>query len=106
MDLITVVAIGVSVLSSARLARLIVHDHWPPVVWVRKRWDLAVPERAGGGGWNVLLHCHVCMTVWTSFGVLLWGHLTDFNEVWWWVNIWLAVSYAAMYVVTFDGIDS
>lgn len=91
----------VTVVSAARLARLVVFDHWPPIVWLRTLWD----EKTGNSGWNLLLHCHICFTVWTAFGVLLWGYFADFNEAWWLVNGGLAAAYAAMYVVTFDGND-
>jgi hypothetical protein len=40
-----------------------------------------------------------------GLGVLLWGYLTDFNQVWWWVNGWLAVAYVAAIVVSYDGDD-
>lgn len=95
----------VTVLSAARLARLVVHDHWPPVSWLRRHWDSAVPDRTDKDGWNLLLHCHLCFAVWSAFGVLLWGYFTDWNTVWWMVNAGLGASYAAAYVVTFDGAD-
>jgi hypothetical protein len=95
----------VSVGSIARLGRLLVHDHWPPVSWLRSVWDRIVPERTDKDGWNLLLHCHYCLCVWLAFGVILWGYFTDWNLVWWLVNAPLAASYAAAILVTFDGDD-
>lgn len=95
----------VTVVSSARIARLVIHDHWPPVSWLRRTWDSAIPERTDKDGWNLLLHCHFCFAVWSTLGVLLWGYFTDWNAVWWVVNGWLAASYGAAYAVTFDGAD-
>lgn len=92
---IAVVAVG----SIARLARLLVHDHWPPVVWLRRHWDRHTD------GWNLLLHCHFCIAVWLAFAIILWGHFTDWNLVWWLINGSLAASYAAAFVVTYDGDD-
>lgn len=103
--LIVAVAIG----SIARMGRLLVHDHWPPAELLRDTWDKVVPpvtRRKGGRSWNLLLHCHFCITVWLSYGVLLWGYFTDWNLIWWLVNAPLAISYAAAYVVTYDGDDS
>lgn len=99
---LTAVAVAlVTVFSSARLARILVHDAWPPMKWVRREWD----RRTGHSEWNELLHCHFCMAVWTAAGVVLWGYFTDFDTVWWIVNSILAASYASAYVVTYDGAD-
>lgn len=99
---LTVIAVAlVTVFSSARLARLIVHDHWPPVAKFRDWWD----RRTGASDWNVLFHCHFCVSVYTTAGVVLWGYFTDFDTVWWIVNSILAASYASAYVVTYDGAD-
>lgn len=90
----------VATLATARLARLLVHDKWPPIKWFRERvWD------AHTEGWNLLFHCHFCMAVWIAAGVVAWGYLTDWQLAWWLVNGALAVSYAAAYVVTYDGDD-
>lgn len=96
-----VFAVLVSVLSAARIVRFVAFDHYPPIVWVRAQWDALTGE----SGWNLLGHCAYCLAPYTSLGVLLWGYFTDFNLVWWGVNIWLAVSYVAAIVVAYDGDD-
>jgi hypothetical protein len=91
----------VAALSTARLVRLAAFDHYPPARWVRDRWD----RWTGNSEWNLLGHCAYCLAPWVGLGVLLWGYLTDFNQVWWWVNGWLAVAYVAAIVVSYDGDD-
>lgn len=95
----------VAVVSTARIGRLLVHDHWPPVAWLRRTWDRFVPERTDKDGWNLLLHCHYCLCFWIAIGVVLWGYFTDWNLVWWLVNGSLAAAYAAAILVTYDGDD-
>lgn len=88
-----------TIFAVARLGRLLVHDHWPPVEWLRQWWDRHVVS------WNLLLHCHFCITVWLAFGSVLWGWAVHWNIVWILVHAGLAASYAAAYVVTYDGDD-
>lgn len=70
------------VLSSYRLARLLVHDAFPPIAWLRDKFT-GPYERAPGDPHRVtrvpywlayLWTCMWCMTVWTAGGVtvLVW----------------------------------
>lgn len=90
----------VAVFASARVARLIGFDSYPPVAWLRSKWDAHVT-----GDWNALVHCGYCSTPYITAADLLWGWLTDWQEAWWIVNIWLAAAYAAAIVVSYDGDD-
>lgn len=91
----------VLVFASARISRLFVHDHWPPAMWLRDRWDRTFSPT----GWGILLNCHFCFTVWSTMLVIGWGEISAYDR-WWWLGCgWLAASYAAAYVVTYDGDD-
>ena len=91
----------VGVFSSARITRLDVFDHWPPLVWIRDTWDRATAT----SGWNLLLHCAYCLGAWVTLGIFLWGYLTDWQTAWWLVNGILGASYATAIVVAYDGDD-
>lgn len=91
----------VLVLSSARLTRLVTQDPWPPMVWVRDRWD----ERTSESLWNDLLHCHWCFSPWATGVLLLWGWLTDLQTAWWVFNGWMAAAYLAAMVVERDEVE-
>jgi len=90
-----------TLVSSARITRLVVFDTWPPVQWVRDTWD----RFTATSGWNPLLHCPACFSVWAATGVVLWGYFTDWGTPWWIINGVLAAAYAAQYVVVYDGLD-
>lgn len=102
MSNFTWVAVAVvTILSTARITRLVVFDHWPPSIWLRMTWDRLTHD----GKWSTLIHCGYCFAVWAGLGVVLWGYFVDFNTIWWVVNGWLGASYAAAIVVAFDGDD-
>lgn len=87
--------------ASARIARLIGFDSYPPVVWLRIKWDNATHN----SDWNKLIHCGYCSTPYIAAADGGWGWVTHFQLAWWIVNIWLAASYAAAYIVSYDGDD-
>jgi carbon starvation protein CstA len=87
-----VAAVLVTVVAAARLTRLLVQDTFPPVRWLRDRWDVLTE----GSTWNMLMHCHWCMGAWTTLLVGGSGLLSGFHTVWWVVAGW----FAAMYVVS------
>lgn len=89
------------VVGSARVARLIGFDTYPPVAWLRSKWD----QYTSGSDWNSLVHCGYCSTPYLVAANLAWGYFTDWQSAWWIVNIWLAASYAAAMVVAYDGDD-
>lgn len=89
---------AVTVLSAARLTRLAVYDDFPPVAWVRDRYESKAP-----GKWKLLALCGFCASFWVTLAVVLWGWLTDFNEVWWIINAVFGASYLAASYVARDG---
>lgn len=89
----------VVVLSSARLTRLLVNDKFPPILWVRNKYE----DATDGSGWQRLTMCPYCMSFWITLTVVLWGWLTDWQTAWWVVNSIFAASYLAAIVVIYDG---
>ena len=65
----------VSVVSAARITRLVTVDDLPPVAWVRNKYA----QWTGDSDWGLLLFCGYCFGVWAAFGVVLWGWLVDFD---------------------------
>jgi hypothetical protein len=99
--LVVIGAVIVGVMSAARLTRLITQDSFPPVVWFRMKWD----DRTDGSGWNILFHCHWCLSLWVTLPILLWGMLSGL-DMWWWIfNGWLAAGYAAAMIVERDEVE-
>ena len=94
-DLALLFAFFVAVSATGRLARLIVDDDWPPVMWLREKYVMKVPD-----AWGELVTCTFCVAPWIALPNLLLGWLS-FNgdgqlDWWWWVpNLWLAVAYWA-----------
>lgn len=97
-----VIAAAVGVVSVARLTRLFTQDVYPPVAWLRAKWEGLV-ERRGWGDWDTLATCPYCAAPYLAAIILAWGLLTDFQAAWWIVNGWLAASYLASMVVVRDG---
>lgn len=87
---------------SARAARLIGFDSYPPVAWLRSKWDAWTED----SDWNKLVHCGYCSTPYLVAANGAWGYFTDWQFAWWFVNSWLAASYAAAILVAYDGDDS
>jgi hypothetical protein len=93
----------VTVLSAARLTRLMVADDFPPVKFFR---DLAYdwldkgPKRRQ---WQIITWCAYCAAFWVVGPIVAWGYLTDWQTAWWLFNGALAASYLASIVVRFDG---
>lgn len=88
----------VTILSAARITRLLVVDEFPPIKAVRDRYE----DRTDGSGWQAISYCAYCMAPWVTTALVLWGWLTDFATAWWLVNIIFAVSYLAAVFVRFD----
>lgn len=91
-------AAAVAVLGTARLTRLIVFDAYPPVAWLRARWD----ARTEDSGWNQLLHCGFCAAPWLAVATIAWGWASALHWSWWVFYGWLAVSYLASAFVAWD----
>lgn len=88
-------------LAVARLTRLFVEDHWPPVEWLRKKWD----QWTHHSQWNLLLHCQYCLAPWFALADLIWAFAANLQLAWWFVNLWLAAAYVAAIVMSYDGSD-
>lgn len=95
----------VSVVSAARLTRLMVVDKFPPTRWIRDKYG----EMTDGGPirreWQLLLFCIWCFSFWAYALVFLTGYYSDWHEAWWVTNAVLAGSYASGMVVARDGDD-
>lgn len=88
VEIETIVAFLVGVIATGRLTRLVVDDDWPPVVWLREKYILAVPEK-----WGELVTCSFCVSVWFALPNLLLAWATDLSWVWWVPNLWFASAY-------------
>lgn len=98
---VLVVAFLLAALASARVARLIGFDTYPPVAWLRSKWDAATE----GSEWNKLVHCPYCSTPYLFGADFAWGYCTGLQTAWWITNAVLAGAYAAAYFVVYDGDD-
>jgi hypothetical protein len=93
-----VAAVIVGVLSVARTARLVVWDEYPPMVWLRMKWD----EKWGEEGWGKLIHCQFCATPYMAIGMALWWWLADGHWTWWVINGVWGLSYLSAILVSYD----
>lgn len=96
-----IVAFVVGTLSAGRITRLIVHDDFPPVVWLRIKWD----DKTDGSGWNKLLHCHWCFSMWAAAPIGIWAWLSNLHTSWWVFNAIMAAAYVAPMIVERDQKD-
>lgn len=94
-----VCAAVISVVSTARITRLVTWDTFPPSVWLRTKWD----QWTHDGAWSTLVHCGYCFGLWAGAFVVGWGYLSDFHWTWWLFNGWMTVGYMASMVMAFDG---
>lgn len=101
---VVIAAVVVGTIATARLNRLLVNDHWPPVEWLRGKWDTwtndeAHPRRQG---WWLLLHCPWCIGPWSALVVGVPAVLSDL--AWWWFAgaTWFAVAYVASWLTFHD----
>lgn len=92
-------AVVVGVLSAARFTRLLTQDVYPPVAWLRAKWQAITHD----GDWSELATCPYCAAPYISAAILAWGLLTDFQTAWWIVNGIMAGAYVAAIVVVRDG---
>jgi hypothetical protein len=88
----------IGILSAGRLARLLVFDDFPPAVWLRRRWFVAV----GDSNWKGLFECPFCMAPYLVAGSMAWFYFSDGHWSWWIANGWWAASYLAAIVVAYD----
>lgn len=87
----------IAVVSIARTARLLVHDTFPPVVWLRSHLIAWSPQ-----SWADLWSCQFCLAPYLAAGMGVWVWLSGLDTVWWIVNGWWAASYVAAMLVAYD----
>jgi hypothetical protein len=86
----TIIAVLVGIIATGRMTRLIVDDDWPPIVWLREKYVMAVPA-----AWAELAMCGFCVAPWVALPNLLIGWASDLAFWWWLPNLWFAGAYAA-----------
>lgn len=96
--LLWLIAFIVGTLSAGRITRLLTQDSFPPAVWLRIKWD----DKTDGSAWNVLMHCHWCLSFWVTAPIGLWAWLSNLHISWWVFNGILAATYVAAMVVERD----
>lgn len=92
----------VAIIGAGRLTRLLTTDSWPPVVWLRIRWETLTHD----GPWSHLVRCLWCVGPW-AFLLALGTFTLSFYAVWagwvWWLFWgWLAGAYLTSQYVYFD----
>jgi len=93
-----IIAFVVGSLSAGRITRLLTQDSFPPAVWLRMKWD----DKTDDNQWNVLMHCHWCLSFWVTAPIGLWAWLSNLHASWWVFNGILAATYVAAMVVERD----
>lgn len=107
-----VAVVATTVLSTARITRLLNFDKFPPIKALRDRYE----ERYEGTGWEWLTMCGFCMSMWVILPIFalgwwaqVYGHDmsggTGFT-VWWIVNGIFAMAYLSGSYIARDGDDS
>lgn len=96
-----IVAFIVGSLSAGRITRLFTADDFPPIVWLRIKWD----DKTDGSGWNKLFHCHWCLSMWVVIPIGIWAWLSNLHASWWVFNTILAAAYVAPMIVERDQKD-
>lgn len=89
----------VVVTSSARLTRLATVDKFPPVKWLREKYE----DATDGTDWIWLALCGYCFSFWATLAVVLTGYFSDWHEVWWLINATFGASYLAAILMANDG---
>ena len=99
-------AVVLGTIAVARSVRLVVHDAYPPMEWIRDRWLAWAGQHAPG--WASWLTCPFCFAPYAAavnLGWALWSGLSwdsNWGAAWWVVNTWAAVSYLAAMLVLRD----
>lgn len=109
------VAVAITIIiSSARLTRALVHDAFPPTLWLRTKWGDLMDRSPRTEPWANLMFCQWCASFWVTLfvvgaadlcGVFDGAGITD-SPLWsmgWWILFGsLAASYLAAIFVTND----
>lgn len=94
-----ILALLIGIVSVARTARLVAHDDFPPMMWLRVRFLAAFPE---GSAWGKLIQCQFCLAPYLSTGMVIWAYVSDLHWTWWVINGVWAGSYLAAILVSYD----
>lgn len=92
-----VAAVIIGVLSVARTARLLGFDEYPPMEWIRAKWDAKVE-----GKWHPLIYCPFCAAPYLAAGMALWFWLGGDHWTWWVINGVWGLSYVSSMIVAYD----
>lgn len=91
-------AVIVGVLSVARTARFIGYDDFPPMQWLRDKWD----EKVGDEGWGKVMHCPFCSAPYMAAVMLAWAWVSELHWTWWVINATWGLSYISSIIVAYD----
>lgn len=93
----------VTIMSVARITRLLTYDQFPPISYFRDKISDAGDNTERGRKWALLAICGYCMGFWVALGVVAWGYLADFDTAWWLVNSVFGAAYLGAIVMKHDG---
>lgn len=101
-----------TVISASRFTRLATVDKFPPVKWVREKYE----DATDGSDWQWLTMCGYCFSFWATILVVGWGILSGVYpgllnsgehtlaaQFWWAFNGTFAMSYLAAVFMANDG---
>lgn len=97
--LVYAVAFLVGSVATARLVRLWTQDSFPPVAWLRTRFVALVGPDSE---WAVLAECPWCASMWITLPNVVYAWLSDLHWSWWAINLTLAATYVAAWIVVHD----
>src|SRR5262245_48236494 len=89
----------VGIVSVARTARLIIHDDFPPMIWLRARIYAIYKENSR---WIGLWECPYCLAPYLAAGMVGWFYLADGHWTWWLINGTWAASYLSAIIYSYD----
>lgn len=95
---INAVAVVVGVVGTARMLRIWTNDDFPPVLAFRNFWRRVTDD----GPWSALVDCLWCAAPYLVAANIAWALLSHFHWSWWLLNSWMAISYAASWLVFHD----
>lgn len=95
-------AVVVAVISVARTCRLIIHDKYPPMMWLRENIIARYKEDSK---WVELWLCPFCLAPYLSAVMVAWMYFSELHWTWWVLNGWWAMSYVAAIIYVYDQPD-
>lgn len=100
---VVLLTIVIGIVGVARVTRVVVYDSFPPAVWARAKWT----AWTDGTGWEKLLVCWWCFSVWVAAAAVGWyvaGLFIDWIMVAWYI-FWgiMALAYVAPMLIVRDG---